>query len=214
MVDTKLSALPAAAGLADTDVLYLTDGVTSEKVSLNQLITYFESRARQTNASVADQTPAVSTAVYLAGSNVTIPTGRLQAKSMYRLRFNATKTATGTTAATLDIRTGTAGTVTDTSRTLITFGAQTAVADEAMFEVYANFRTVGSGTSTVLRTIAVMNHRLPTTGFSTAGANDVKTGLSSGFDSTTAGLQIGAVLNTGAGVWTINLVQAELFNLA
>jgi hypothetical protein len=214
--DTKLSdpLIPTLTTPTDLDELYVNDDGVSKKITLQTLTTYFEQRARQNNASVAAQSGfAVDT--YVTGSDVAIPAGRLQAKTMYRCRFNVTKTAAGTAQPILYVRVGTgATTTTDVSRGTMMFAAQTAVADEGLFEVFSTFRTVGAGTSATLQSLARLSHRLAATGLSVANA-EPKTVASGGFDSTVANLRIGVSVNGGASAaWTVNLVQAELFNLA
>jgi hypothetical protein len=93
------------------------------------------------------------------------------------------------------VRTGTAGTTADTSRGTPTLSAGTAATDTGVFEVWAFFRSVGSGTSAVLQMGLALQGQ-PTTGLSSLLKGAVVT--SSGFDSTTAGLGIGVSFNGGA----------------
>jgi len=215
MADTKISALSAVTTPADADELAVNQGGSSKKVTLNQLTAYFEQRGRQTNASVAQQNPTGGTATYLTGSDVLIPTGRLQAKSMYRLKFDIHKTAlSGTANVIVTIKIGTAGTVADTTRATVTFGVQTAVADEGAIDINVVFRTVGSGTSAVIQVLGMLDHRLAASGLTNVNTSIQKV-TSSGFDSTVAGSRIGCAVDIGSGTTAnINLVQAELFNLA
>lgn len=216
MVDTKLSALPDIGAPTDLDELYVNDGGVSKKMTMNALVAYIESRARQNNASVANQA-GFAADTYLTGSDVLIPTGRAQVKTMYRCRFNVTKTAAGVATPILSLRTGTTATVaSDPARQVFTFSAGTAAVDEGWFEVLAAFRTVGATTTATLQATARITHRLATTGLVSAGAVQVVTpAVSAGFDSTVAGLRIGLSVNGGASAaWTVNLVQAELYNLA
>ena len=214
MADTKISALPAVTSPTDASEVPVNEGGTSKKVTLNQLTAYFEQRGRQTNASVANQT-GFAADTYLTGSDVAIPSGRLQAKSMYRVRFNVTKTAAGTAAPVVNVRLGTAGTTADTSRATLTFGAQTALVDEGFVEAYVVFRTVGSGTTAVIQAVGFFQKELNTATGLGPTPNQHVTVTSAGFDSTVAGLRIGISVNGGtSAAWTVNLVQAELFNLA
>jgi len=215
MADTKISALSAVTTPADADELAVNQAGASKKVNLSQLTAYFEQRGRQTNASVTTQTPTGGTDTYLAGSDVTIPTGRLQAKSMYRLKFDIHKTSVaGTASVVVNVRLGTAGTTSDTSRAVVTFGPQTAVADEGAIDLNIVFRTVGSGTSAVIQVLGMLDHRQTTTGLTNVNTSIQKV-TSSGFDSTVANLKIGCSVNIGTStVADIRLVQAELFNLA
>jgi hypothetical protein len=88
------------------------------------------------------------------------------------------------------------------------------VADDGRIDVEVNFRTVGSGTSAVIRAQGTLDHRLAATGLSTANTSITGT-TSAGFDSTVASLGIGISVTWGTSfVGTTDLVQAELINLA
>jgi hypothetical protein len=211
---TEVPNLPSVGTPADTDVFHLVSAGASSKMTLNALTSYIESRGRQTSASIAQQ--ALSTAdVYLAGSSVSIPAGRLQARSMYRARIDLSKTsAAGTAAPVLSVRIGTAGTTADAARATLTFAAQTAVADDGFIDLYVTFRSVGASTSAVIQAAALLDHRLAATGLSTANTS-IARNTGAGFDSTVANLKIGCSINMGASfAGTTDLVQAELMNLA
>lgn len=68
------------------------------------------------NAAIAQQT-GFAADTYLVGSSNAIPAGRLQAKTIHRVRFSLQKTAAGVAAPVITVRTGTTGTITDTLRT-------------------------------------------------------------------------------------------------
>jgi hypothetical protein len=211
---STISSLTAASSLADADTLPIVNGGSTKKVDLSALTAYFEQRGRQNNASVANQGAGFATDTYLTGSYVTIPANRLQAKSKYRLRFFMSKTGAGTATPILTVRLGTAGTTADTARATITHTAQTAVADTGVYELEVTFRTVGSGTSAVIAAGGVLDHTLAATGLSVSNTA-IATAVSAGFDSTVAGLGIGVSLNAGtSAAWTVQIVNAELFNLA
>lgn len=213
MVDAKFSDLPAVVTPADTDLLALVNGGASKKMTLNQLVAYIEARGRVHNASTANQS-GFSADSYLLGSDVSIPQGRIQAKSKYWCKFNVTKTGAGTATPILNIRVGTAGSanVTDASRGTLTFSAQTAVADEGTFEINAIFRA--GGASAILATSAQLSHRLSITGLG-VGVSEPEFSLASAFDVTGAGLFIGLSVNGGTSAsWTVNVVDAMLSNLA
>lgn len=226
MADTKISALAALTGanVAVGDLLTLVDisdatmaaSGTNKSITAAELLAYLKANglARAVyNASVASQGAGFAADTYLTGSSIAIPASSLQAKSMYRCVFNATKTAAGTATPVVNVRFGTAGTTADTSRGTLTWSAQTAVADESIWEVWSTFRTVGSGTSAVLQTAGRRTHRLATTGFGPDSEPEIAT--SGGFDSTVANSIIGLSVNGGASAaWTVALVQAELINLA
>lgn len=165
----------------------------------------------QYNCSVADQTGFASD-TYLTGSNVPIPPASFQAKSLYRVRFDVVKTGAGTAAPVITVRLGTAGTIADTSRNVLTFAAQTAVIDEGQFEIEVPFRTVGSGTTAVTQATGTLQHRLSITGLS-VDVSGMKKSTSAGFDSTTPTF-IGISVNGGTSAsWTVSSVRAQLTNL-
>jgi hypothetical protein len=214
MADTKASAFTATTTLGDADLIPIVQGGVNKVFTPNTLTTYIESRGRQNNASVANQGAGFATDTYLTGSDVSIPSGRLQAKSKYRLRFFMSKTGAGTATPIVSVRLGTAGTTADTARVTLTHTAQTAVIDTGVYDLEVLFRTVGSGTSAVIVAGGVLDHVLAATGLSVSNTS-VVTGVSAGFDSTVAGLKIGVSLNAGASAaWTVQMVNAELFNLA
>lgn len=221
MADTKPSAFTADSTPDDADIIPFIDldgggaGVhLPKKITFNELTAYLESRGRVNNASVAQQTWAAADA-YLTGSSCPIPAARLQAKTKYKCTFYVAKTSVaGTATPIINVRVGTAGTTADTSRAALTFAAQTAVADEGRIDVEVVFRTVGSGTSAVLRAQGTLDHRLAATGLANVNTSIVgNTG--GGFDSTVANLIIGLSVTWGTSfVGTTDLVQAELLNLA
>ena len=162
------------------------------------------------NVSVAAQGAGFATDTYLTGSNVVIA-GRIQAKSIYRLRFDASKTAAGVATPVITIRTGTTATTADTSRAILTFPAQTAVVDTGIFEVVVTFRTIGA--TGVIQASGNLVHNLAATGLSTSNS-PVVLATSAAFDTTTANLQIGVSVNGGTNAaWTVQQATAELLNL-
>lgn len=212
MADSKISALTAATAVTDTAEFVINDGGTTKRATGSLIKTYVDQRL--VNASVANQS-FTTTDTYVTGSNIAIPTGRLQAKSFYRMRMQMAKTSVaGTATPVVIVRIGTAGTTADTARATLTFPAQTAVADDGFIEVFVTFRTVGSGTSAVISTHGILDHRLASTGLSNTNTGFAKA-VSAGFDSTVASLQIGCSFNGGASfAGNTDLVQAELGNLS
>lgn len=218
MADTKFSAATAVTTPAGTTEWGVNEAGTSKKLSLDQVIAYDAQVSSVFAASVAAQGAGFAADTYLTGSRVLIPatTGRgaVKAGSMYRAKFAATKTAAGAATPIINVRVGTAGSTADTSRGTLTFPAQSAAIDTGLFEVFATFRTVGSGTSAVLICTGTLVHVLAATGFSVIAAPAALAAASGGFDSTVASLGIGLSVNGGASAaWTVQLVQAELFNL-
>jgi hypothetical protein len=164
------------------------------------------------NASVAAQT-GFATDTYLAGSNLALTTGLIRATTSMHWVFDVVKTAAGTAAPTVILRFGTAGAIGDTARVTFTFSAQTAAVDRGVIEVWATFRTVGSGTSAVIAATSALKHQLATTGL-----NNTTTGYqtlavtSGGFDSTVAGSSAGLSVNGGASAaWTVTVAQGQAY---
>ncbi len=165
------------------------------------------------NQSVAAQGAGFASDTYLTGSSVAIPATGLRVGTRYHLVFQASKTAAGTATPTLTIRFGTAGAIGDTSRCAMTWTAQTAATDTGIFEVWATFRTIGSGTSAVIQCVGRRTHGASVTGFGNLVSQVVAT-TGGGFDSTVANSIIGTSVNGGTSAsWTVTLVQAELENL-
>lgn len=165
------------------------------------------------NGSTAGTSGAFGADTYLSGSAITIPTagGWTAGMTAYWV-FDMTKTGAGTAQFTITIRMGTAGTTSDASVLALAYAVGTANADTGVFEVWANFRTVGSGTSAVVAGVTRCTHHLAATGLTTTGASGtgIITGVSSGFNSTTQTI-IGLSVNGGASFsGTGNLVQAQL----
>lgn len=168
-----------------------------------------------TNASTSSVAAGYAADTYLAGSSITIPAaGLYKAGTIYRCQFDMTKTGAGVATPILTLRMGTAGTTSDTSIAAQTYAAGTAAADTGIFEVWVNFRTVGSGTSAVVQMNSKICKTLTTTGL-TNSTNIILMTLttSSGFNSTTPTV-IGLSFNGGTSFSGTNtFVQAELFNI-
>lgn len=164
------------------------------------------------NVSTASQAPAAATRTYITGSQVALPAaGRLQIGTMFRWRWNMTKTAAGTATSTIDIAFGTAGTTADTARVSFTKPAGTAVIDEAFCEVEAIVRGPLSASGIVVGEFTLI-HNLAATGHAVIPCVCVNT-VSGAFDVTTPTF-VGLCITTGAAdVITIQQVTTEAFNL-
>lgn len=163
-----------------------------------------------TNESTAQQGSGFSSDTYLTGSFIQFGAGAPIVGTRYILRFDVSKTAAGTATPVLTLRTGTAGTTSDTARLTFTWGAGTAASDIGYVELEAVFRTVGSSTSATLIGRAGLQHNLASTGLTTV-LQVVVPAVSSGFDSTTASLGIGASWNGGASAaHTVQLVTSQV----
>lgn len=165
------------------------------------------------NGSVSGTSGAFATDTYLSGSSCTIPVaGDWTVAETYYCCFNMQKTNAGTAAFTITVRMGTAGAIGDASVLALAYAAGTAATDNGMFEVWVNFRTVGSGTSAVIQGFTRCTHELAATGLITTGASGIGhiLGTSAGFNSTTQTV-IGLSVNGGASFSGSNdLVQARL----
>lgn len=160
------------------------------------------------NASVASVSAGYAADTYLVGSQIVIPSSRPRVGTKYRCKFDMTKTAAGTATAIATLRYGTLGTTGDAGICTFTFAAGTAVADVGEFEIVANFRTIGTGTTAVVQGTINLVSNLSTTGLT--NASKVITVTSAGFDSTT-GSYIGVSFNGGASFSGTNTqVEAEL----
>ena len=190
--------------MAEKKPLAMYNGAIQEIQSGDNIPAYM---VLATNQSVVVKS-GFSTDTYLTGSFILFPNAP-KVGTTYRLIFDVTKTAAGTATPIITIRTGTLGTTSDTSRCAFTFGAGTAIADTGIFEVICTFRTVGASTAAVIQGISRLTSNLTTTGLSNAKKAVVVT--STGFDSTTANLGIGASYNGGTSAsHAVQLVRAEL----
>lgn len=166
----------------------------------------------RSNFSTALQTPAAATRTYITGSNISVPTSGLQIGTMFRWRFNMTKTGAGVAASTFDICFGTAGTTADTARVSFTKPAGTGVIDEAWVDIICTIRGPLSASGIAVGQF-VMTHNLAATGHAQIPVVVVNT-VSSTFDVTTASLIVGVCITSGAAdAITIQMVQAEAANL-
>lgn len=164
------------------------------------------------NFSASTVSASYGSDTYLVGSSIGIPTGGWIAGGRYYCTFDMVKTGAGTAQFAINLRLGAAGTTSDASIIQWQFAAGTANADTGTFEVWATFRTVGSGTSAVMVGTAYCTHALAATGLISTGASGAGqiTTVSSGFDSTTANNILGLSVNGGASFSGTNtIVQAE-----
>ena len=162
------------------------------------------------NYSTTSQSPTAATRTYITGSNLAFTAGNIRVGTIFRWKFNLTKTAAGTAASTIDIAFGTAGTTADTARVSFTKPAGTAVVDEGWVTVEAIVRT-NSSTGVVVGEFTMI-HNLSATGHMTIPAACVNT-VSSTFNTTTV-TNVGLCITTGASdAITIQQCTAEAINL-
>ncbi len=204
LLDTQGNPASPSAG---TSVLYPDSGSlqwtsldsNGRKLTLGGIVNY------NTTDSVAN---AANT--YLAGSSISVPQHLLQAGTVFRWRMAVTKSGAGTAAPIWTVVVGTAGTTADTARLTFTGVAQTAVIDTADIEIECILRNTGA--AGVLAGVLTMNHNLAATGFANQGDQVIQV-TSAGFTTSTASLKVGICVDPGAsGVWTHQIVKAEMFN--
>jgi hypothetical protein len=172
----------------------------------------FVSGAPLVNFSTTSQAPTASTRTYIVGSAIAVPASKLQIGSIFRWRFNMTKTAFGSATSTIDVCVGTAGTTADTARVSFTKPAGTAAIDEAYCEVEVICRGPLSASGVFVGEFT-LTHNGNTAGHATIPSVVVNT-VSGTFDVTTANLIVGLCITTGAAdVITIQQVTATAFNL-
>lgn len=166
-----------------------------------------------TNFSTASQAPAAATKTYIIGSALAIPSdARMQIGTMFRWKFNMTKTAAGLALSTFELVVGTLGTTGDATRLTFVKPAGTAVIDEGWVDVIALCRGPLSAAG-ILAGQFLMTHNLQITGHAVIPCVCVNA-ISAGFDVTTASLIAGLCITSGAAdAITIQLVQAEAINL-
>lgn len=173
-------------------------------------------RSVQSNQSIASQAPAATTRTYITGSKIALAAAnRLQASangaSMFRWRFNMTKTAAGIAASTFDIAFGTAGTTADTAQISFTKPAGTAAVDEAFVEIECTVRSINASTGTVSGEFTLV-HNGNTVGHATIPSVVLHT-TSGNFDTTTPTF-VGLCITSGASdAITIEQIQAEAWNV-
>jgi len=149
---------------------------------------------------------------YITGSNLVVPTGEtLQVGTVFRWKMWMTKTAAGVATPTWIVRIGTLGTIADAAILTFTGPVQTAAIDAGFVEIMAVLRNVGA--AGILAGGLALTHNLGTTGFANSNTPTLQV-TSSGFVTTTAGLIVGLSVNPGAaGVWTHQVVSAEMLNM-
>jgi len=203
-------------------VLYNANGTTydiyeitlnpGDSVQYTEVTGWFVTRNANSpleGASTSDQTASASD-TYLSGSGVPF-VGRVQAGSRLRWNITATKTGAGTATPVYNLRVGTAGTTSDTSRAALTGPAQTAVADTAWWDIDVVFRSVGA--SGVAQVNLCMGHNLTSTGFANIAGVTLQS-TTAGFDMTVANSVMGWSFTPGtSGVWTIKAVCFTGFNM-
>jgi hypothetical protein len=210
MADTKISALAAAASMADANEFPINEAGTSKKLTGTLIKAWHGNLIR--NVSTASQAPGAGATTYLTNSNIAVPTGKLRIGTWFRWTLIYTKTAAGTAARSHLIKVGTAGTTADATIVTLTSGTPTAAVDTACQIITAVCRGPLSA-SCIMHGSSAGTHQLSTTGIF---ANEVEAlQVTSGtWDATTANLIVGLAVTTGASeALTYQQVIAEAFNL-
>lgn len=161
-----------------------------------------------TNHATAQQT-GFAADTYVTGSNITIPAFGMQVGQLYQWVIGVEKTAAGTGAITMTVRTGTAGTTSDTSRAaLAQTVAQTATASVTTMRVYAFVRTVSASG------VLVCQFDVGGNSGTTTGWGDGDRIVSATFDNTAmGGFFIGLSLNGNtSAAYTIDMVKGWLIS--
>ncbi len=153
------------------------------------------------NYSTSTQTPAASTDTYIAGSSIAIPAGGMVVGQVYRWQMALSKNASAGTA-TLTIRIGSNQTTADAAHgALAQTVAQTLGASDGILTGIIVVRSVNA-TGVIAGGYGIAS----SDEFGSGGS-----GVSAAFDNTAlAGQYIGISIDTGAPVWTIAAVTAEL----
>jgi hypothetical protein len=167
-----------------------------------------------TNYSTAAQTGITGgTNTYLTNSNIVIPAAGLRVGTIFRWRFNITKTAAGSASGTFTVTLGTTGTTADSAILSFTKPAGTAAIDEGWVEIDVTIRGP-LGASCIATGEFRLVHNLAATGHATIPCVVVST-QSSTFSSVFAtGQTIGVCTNGGASdSITVQQLTAEAVNL-
>ena len=165
----------------------------------------------QNAISTSAQALTAATRTYITGTNIKVGATKLQTGTMFRWYITLTKTAAGIATSTFDIVIGTLGTTADTTRISFTKPVGTAAVDEGLIEIKCTVRSIG--VAGVIVGNLLLTHNGNTAGHATIPAV-VLTTVSAGFDTTTAGLQVGICATTGAAdACTIQMVTSEWWDL-
>ena len=217
--DKKISGLAAASALASADLVPVVQSGTTEKATMDQIRSFVGGALAF--GSTGTQGAGFASDTYLSGTGITIadPTVMLKARTQFWCMFSVSKSGAGTVAPIITIRYGTLGTTSDAGVLAFTFPAQTAVVDEGVFEIFAHFRSVGSGTAAVMAGVARLTHDKGSAGTSAGTGLSVESTpaviiIGSGFNSTPANSIIGVSVNGGtSAAWTVAVCQCRLSNL-
>lgn len=212
MADTKISAMTLMGDgvLADADEFPVADAtaLTSDlAVTALQLRAYLGMGLR--NANTADVAVAAATSVYLTGSSIAVPVGKLRIGTVFKWSLTFSKTAAGVATRQHFLRIGTAGTTADAAIITHTSPVPTAVTDQGILEIVAVIRGPLSASCILASSWFFAHATTGSTGLSSVNEVEVQQITSAAFDATTANLIVGLSCTTGASeVLTYQVVTA------
>lgn len=212
MPDLKISQLAdysTPIGTDDIPIVDVTTGTTKAITVANLLGTY----NMLTNHVTATQSFTAATLTQINGSSFAVPTGRpLRIGTMFRWRFDWTKSGAGVATSAFAVRIGTNNTTADAAILSFTKPAGTAAADTGIIDINCVIRGPLSA-SCIAAGNFTMTHNLQATGhLQLAGV--CFSVVSGAFNATTAGLFVSLSATTGASdVCTMPTMIAQAINL-
>jgi hypothetical protein len=208
---TTSLTLPA---VTDTVAVLATAQTLALKTLTNPVIVMPETTLNNrfySNFATAGQTPAATTRTYITGSAIgPFTAATIAVGTIFRWKFDMTKTAAGSASSTFDIAFGTAGTTGDTAYVSFTKPAGTAAGDQGWVEISAVVKTAGAS-GVILGNFRLI-HNLAATGHATIPCVSVVT--TSGTVNLATPTYAGICITSGASdAITINQVEAEAIGL-
>jgi len=205
LIDNQAAPTTPAAGKS----VIFVDSTTKRMTNIAD-----DGRANSTflsgNDSTASQTLPSGGETYITNSGILIPSFGMKAGMLFRWYLWISKTAAGTGAAVIRLKTGAAQSIADTTRATITSAAQTAAVDSGVWQILCHVRTV-SATGQVVFNYAISGKRAAdAVGFGNSSLSNIP----STFDNTAmagqyAGISMDTIV-TGTPVWTIEMVECKL----
>lgn len=166
--------------------------------------------------SVAAQTPTAATLTQLSGSSIAVPSGLLRIGTIFKWKFDITKTGAGTATSAYHVRIGTANSTADTAILTFTKPLGSGVIDTGIIQIDAVVRGPLTA-SCILAGMFELRHNLATTGHNVTPATATPAYsfvVSSAFDATVANLFVSLSCTTGASdAITTQIMIAEPLNL-
>lgn len=200
--------------------LYKTTLAAGEGLAYSEEYSWFELTSTVApalpNYSTTAQTPTAATLTQLAGSSITVPATKLRIGTIFKWKFDITKTGAGTATSAYHVRIGTANSTADTAVLTFTKPLGTGVIDTGIIQIDAVVRGPLSA-SCIIAGMFELRHNLATTGHNVTPATATPAYsfvVSSAFDATVSGLFVSLSCTTGASdAITTQIVIAESVNL-